>query len=356
MTPKFHALTVADIRQETKDTVSIAFAIPEDLKSDYSFKAGQYLTLRATINGEDIRRSYSICASPNEDEWRVAVKRIENGAFSTWATNSLKKGDELQVMTPTGHFAFEPNPQAKRSYVLYAAGSGITPILAITKTILTEEPLSDVTLIYGNKGFASIIFRETLEALKNQHMDRFRLIHVLSRESLGNPLQKGRIDAEKIAKINKAFFTPDAIDGVYVCGPEPMIQAVKEGMMAFGIAEAQIHFELFATSVPKKTDQPHVSGEHGVDSRVTIILDGDQLDIPLNSDGVSILDAAQQAGADLPFACKGGVCCTCKAKILGGTARMDVNYALEKAEVEAGYILTCQAHPTSEKLIVSFDD
>lgn len=356
MTPKFHALTVADVRRETEDTVSIAFEIPEDLKEHYAYKAGQYLTLRATINGEDLRRSYSICTAPNEKEWRVAVKRIEDGLFSCWATESLKVGHELQVMTPMGHFAFEPRPAEKHSYVLYAAGSGITPILAITKTILSEEPLSDVTLVYGNKGFASIIFREALEGIKNQYMDRFRLIHVLSRESLGNPLQKGRIDLDKVNKLNKAFFQHQPIDGVFVCGPEPMIHAVKDGMLAFGVDERKIHFELFATSIPKKPEKTVHTGEPGLDSNVTIILDGDQIDLSLNSDGIPILDAAQQAGADLPFACKGGVCCTCKARILEGTAVMDVNYALEKDELEAGYILTCQAHPTSEKLVVSFDD
>lgn len=356
MTPKFHALTVSDIRRETDDTVSVAFTVPDELKADYHYKAGQYLTLRATINGEDVRRSYSICTSPNENEWRVAVKRIDNGLFSSWISESLKIGDELQVMTPMGHFAYEPQPEEKRSFLLYAAGSGITPVLAIAKTILSEEPHSDVTLVYGNRGFASIIFREALEGLKNQYMERFRLIHILSRESLGNPLQKGRIDAAKIDRLNKAFFTPDSIDGVYVCGPEQMIHAVKDRMIAFGVDEHKIHFELFLTNAPAPQKEHAASGEPGVDSMVTVILDGDQIEVALNSDGDSILDAAQKAGADLPFACKGGVCCTCKAKVLEGNARMDVNYALEKDEVEAGYILTCQSHPTSEKLIVSFDD
>lgn len=357
MTPKFHDLTVIDVRPETDDTVSVAFAIPDELSADYVYKAGQYLTLRANVNNEDIRRSYSICTAPNEQEWRVAIKRIDNGVFSSWATQSLNVGDRLQVMTPTGNFAFTPNSDIAQSYLLVAAGSGITPILSILKTILTEEPLSDVTLVYGNKGFHSIIFREELEALKNKHLDRFRLIHVLSRESLGNALQKGRIDLDKVTKLNKAFFANQPIHGVYVCGPEEMIHAVKDGMSAAGIDEKNIHFELFATSTPKsKPASENATNEPTVDSIVTIILDGDQLEIPLNSDGTSILDAAQAAGADLPFACKGGVCCTCKARILEGTARMDVNYALEKDEVEAGYVLTCQAHPTSEKLIVSFDD
>ena len=356
MTPKFHDLTVIDVRPETDDTISVAFAIPEELSADYSYKAGQYLTLRAVVNNEDIRRSYSICTAPNENEWRVAIKQIENGAFSSWAKQSLNVGDRMQVMTPTGNFSFTPNPAVAQSYLLVAAGSGITPILSILKTILTEEPLSDVTLVYGNKGFHSIIFREELEALKNKHLDRFRLIHVLSRESLGNSLQKGRIDLDKVTQLNKAFFTNQPIHGVYVCGPEEMIHAVKDGILQAGMDEKSIHFELIVTYTPNIKPAERISNEPTVDSMVTIILDGDQLEIPLNSDGTTILDAAQAAGADLPFACKGGVCCTCKARILEGTARMDVNYALEKEEVDAGYILTCQSHPTSEKLIVSFDD
>lgn len=355
MTPRFHALKVADVRQETDDTVSIAFEIPADLRSDYAYKAGQYLTLRARIDGQDIRRSYSICRAPNEQELRVAIKHIDDGLFSSWATRMLKKGDQVDVMTPMGHFAIHPDHIVKKSYALFAAGSGITPIMAIAKAILTEEPESDVTLIYGNKGFASIIFREELEGLKNQFMDRFRLIHVLSRENLGNPLQKGRIDADKIDRLCKAFFLNQTIDEVYVCGPEEMIHAVKERMAAFGVDEKNIHFELFATNIPKKIIEKAASDEPAIASNVSIIIDGDQIELYLTSNGITLLDAAHQAGADLPYACKGGVCCTCKAKILEGTASMDVNYALEKDEVEAGYILSCQAHPTSEKLIVSFD-
>lgn len=354
MTPKFHALKVSDVRRETDDTVSVCFEVPEELLNDYKFTAGQYLTLRTLLNGEDIRRSYSICKAPSENELRVAIKRIDEGLFSSWANHTLKAGDLLEVMTPMGNFIFQPDPESKKSYALFAAGSGITPIIAIAKTILLLEPNSDVTLIYGNKGFASIIFREELEGMKNMHMDRFRLIHVLSRESLGNPLQKGRIDEEKVTKISKAFFAGQTIDAVYVCGPESMIQAVKSGMQAFGTDEKNIHFELFATSIPKRTVEKQSEGP-GIESNVAIIIDGDQIDLHLSSNGETILDAAHRAGADLPFACKGGVCCTCKAKILEGSASMDVNYALEKDEVEAGYILTCQAHPTSEKLVVSFD-
>ena len=357
MTPTFHTLKIADIRKEANDTVSISFDIPSNLIADYSFVSGQYLTLRTTIEGEDLRRSYSLSSAPFENEWRVAIKKVENGKFSTFANDKLKAGDALEVMTPTGLFQAHLNPNNKKSYLLFAAGSGITPIISIVKSVLKAEPGSDVTLFYGNKNFSSIIFREELEALKNENMEKFRLIHVLSRESLGNQIQKGRIDTEKCVALQKAFLANEISNKenceVFVCGPEEMILAVKSSMEAFGIPKTNIHFELFGTTVKK--EKPSVD-ETKISANVTIIIDGDETKIALDSDSENILDAAQKAGADLPFACKGGVCCTCKAKILEGTARMDVNYALEQDELDAGYILTCQAHPTSEKLVVSFDD
>jgi ring-1,2-phenylacetyl-CoA epoxidase subunit PaaE len=357
MTPKFHTLTISDIRKETEDTVSVAFQIPAELKADYQFISGQYLTLKAIINGEDIRRSYSLCSAPHEGEWRVAIKQVENGKFSTFANNELKKGDQLEVMTPTGMFSCATDASHTRSVVLFASGSGITPILSIAKSVLKEEPNSYVTLFYGNKGFASIIFREVIEGLKNKYMDRLRVVHVLSRESLGNEIQKGRIDKNKAEDLFNAFLKDTETDAVYICGPEQMILGVKEAMINKGVAEKSVHFELFTTpGEAKKSETIQLPNEPTIASNVSVIIDGDTTDISLESNGESILDAAQKAGADVPFACKGGVCCTCKAKVMEGHARMDVNYALEKDEVEAGYILTCQAHPTSERLIVSFDE
>jgi ring-1,2-phenylacetyl-CoA epoxidase subunit PaaE len=354
MNPTFHTLRIADIRKETEDTVSISFEIPAELKKDYNYFSGQYLTLKADINGEEIRRSYSLCSAPHEEEWRVAIKQIEEGKFSTFANEKLKVGDTLEVMTPTGNFHLESNPSHKKSYVLIAAGSGITPIISIAKTILENEPNSDVTLFYGNKGFASIIFREEVEALKNKHMNNLRVVHILSRESLGNAIQKGRIDADKIEKLYEAFLKNTEIDEVFVCGPEAMIHSVRDKFKGYVKNPKNIHFELFTTSEVVATKKE--SNEPKIESNVTVIMDGDSLELAMDSEGETILDAAFKAGGDLPFACKGGVCCTCKAKILEGTAKMDINYALEPDEVEAGYILTCQAHPTSEKLVVSFDD
>jgi ring-1,2-phenylacetyl-CoA epoxidase subunit PaaE len=358
MTPTFHSLKIIDVKNETEDTISIAFEIPAELKDVYQYVAGQYLTLKTNINGEDVRRSYSLCSAPYENQWRVAIKKVENGVFSNYANSSFKVGDVIDVMTPSGNFKCETNEKASKNYLLFAAGSGITPIISIAKSILKNEKNSDVSLFYGNKNFLSIIFREELEALKNEFMERFRLIHILSRESLGNQIQKGRIDDEKCESIKKAFLSSELMHlentHVFVCGPEEMILSVKKSMTEFGIPSNNIHFELFGTNVPKK--EKSTSKEATIHANVRIILDGDALDLELDSDSETILDAALKAGADLPFACKGGVCCTCKAKIIEGSAKMDVNYALEKEEVEAGFILTCQSHPTSEKLIVSFDE
>ncbi|MFM7668648.1 MAG: 1,2-phenylacetyl-CoA epoxidase subunit PaaE [Bacteroidota bacterium] len=356
MTPKFNTLKIKDLRKETDDCVSISFDVPDNLKNEYIYKSGQYLTLRSTIKNEDVRRSYSLCSAPFENEWRVAVKQVENGVFSSFANQDLKSGDELQVMTPMGNFLLNPESSAEKSYVLFAAGSGITPILSIAKTVLKEEPKSDVTLFYGNKGFSSIIFREELEALKSLHLANFRIIHVLSRESLGNKIQKGRIDAEKCAQLYDAFLKDQSIDAVYTCGPENMILDVEKTLIEKGVKKENIHFELFTSAGSAKKSEQKQTNEPSFDSSVSLILDGDTYDFNMSSQGKSILDAGYEAGADLPFACKGGVCCTCKAKIIEGSASMDVNYALDKDEVERGYILTCQAHPTSEKLVVSFDD
>jgi ring-1,2-phenylacetyl-CoA epoxidase subunit PaaE len=285
----------------------------------------------------------------------VAVKQIENGKFSTFANKSLKTGDSLEVMQPMGNFKFTPDANARRNYVLFAAGSGITPIYSILKSILKDEPQSTVTLFYGNKGFYGIIFREELEGWKNKYIDRFRMVHVFSRESPGNKIQKGRIDAEKCDHLYNAFLKNEQIDAAYICGPEQIILNVKSSLEQKGIASENIHFELFGTQIKTETKSA-AENLPSFASKVEVIVDGDLVEFDLDSNGLTILDAAQKAGADLPFACKGGVCCTCKAKVLEGSARMDVNYALTPEEVENNYILTCQAHPTSEQIVVSFDD
>lgn len=359
MSPRFHDLRVADVRRETEDAVSVAFDIPAELKDDYKYKAGQYVTLRQEINGEDVRRSYSICTGVNEGELRVAIKKVYKGVFSTYANEELKTGDVLQVMTPMGSFITEIDESTEKNYVFFAAGSGITPIASLIKTILHTSPKSNITLIYGNRSMDSIIFREEIEDLKNQHMDHFSVMHIFSEEKIGNPLQDGLMNEEKIVNIYNAVLKGQEIDEVFVCGPEPVIHGVKDTFANIGFDENKVHFELFSSPGQKK--KPDVTLEHKdhgprIDANVKVILDGEETLLSLDSDGDNILDAAQKAGADVPFSCKGGVCCTCKARVMKGTARMDVNYALEDDEVADGYILTCQAHPTSDELIVSFDD
>lgn len=357
MNPTFNKLKVSAVTKETEDCVSIAFSVPDSLEQAYTFLPGQYLTLKQIIGGEDVRRSYSICSGLNDGELRVAVKQIPEGKFSTYANQELVPGTELEVMTPMGNFTTEITPETEKTYVFFAAGSGITPILSLTKTILQSAPKSNVLLFFGNKGFDSIIFREELEALKNKYMNTFRLVHVFSRESVGNSLQKGRIDTEKVKALHEAFLVNEEVDEVFVCGPEAMIYAISDSFQELGYPKEMVRFELF-TSPTDKTEKIEKPTEkiQQINANVAIILDGEETLINLDSQGENILEAGHKAGADLPFACKGGVCCTCKAKILEGTAVMDVNYALEKDEVEAGYILTCQAHPTSDKLVVSFDD
>jgi ring-1,2-phenylacetyl-CoA epoxidase subunit PaaE len=359
MNPTFHKLEVIDIRRETEDAISFAVGVPQELKDKFKFQPGQYLTFKMESDDEEIRRSYSICSGINEHELRVAVKEVTKGRFSTFANRKLKVGDTLDVMTPIGNFTTEVDANTDKSFVFFAAGSGITPVMSLVKTILTTAPKSDVSLFYGNKGIDSVIFLEELEALKNENMDNFRLMNIFSRESIGNKLQKGRLDNEKVEKLYDVILKSQDIDEVFVCGPEPIIYAVKDTFEKFGFEKNKVHFELFTT--PTRGEKKEHSGrdhsdEPQINANVKVVLDGEQTLIALDSDGDSVLEAAQKAGADVPFACKGGVCCTCKAKILEGTAKMDVNYSLEQDEIEAGYILTCQAHPTSDVLVVSYDE
>lgn len=357
MTPKFHTLKVREVKREIDDAVSVSFEVPEPLKNDFQFEAGQYLTLKQDIDGEEVRRSYSICTAPHEDDLRVAVKWVPGGKFSTYANETLKPGDELDVMTPTGKFTTAIEPKSRKSYVFFAAGSGITPIMSLIKTVLKEEKDSDVVLFYGNKGAGSIIFKEELEGLKNIYINRFRLVHILSRENIGVPIQHGRIDKDKSNELCRIFVDVNETDHFYICGPEPMIHAVKEYLTDSKVDASKIHFELFGTtasSAPKERFIPEDAPV--VDSQIELTLDGEIHSFGLNFRDKAILDAAQEHGADVPFACKGGVCCTCRAKVLEGEVIMDVNYALEKDELDAGYVLTCQSHPKTDKVRLSFDE
>lgn len=357
MSIHFEQLKVKEVRKETDDCVSISFEIPVELQQQFQFTQGQHITLRSTINGEDVRRSYSICSSPMDNELRVAVKKVPDGLFSTYANEQLKTGDQLDVMPPMGKFYTPLSAHQKKHYVGFAAGSGITPLLSIIKTTLVTEPLSSFTLVFGNRNRHSIIFRETLEALKNKYMNRFRVIHILSREKTDTILNDGRIDAEKCHTLFEKTINISQTDEFFLCGPEEMIFTVKAVLEENGVDNKKIHFELFTTpgQEQKNKSVQHTSNDTQPKSKITVKLDGISFDFDLAKNGPAILDAALKQGADLPYACKGGVCCTCRAKLVEGEVDMDVNYGLEPDEIEQGFILTCQSHPRSEKVIVDFD-
>ncbi|MEO6818975.1 MAG: 1,2-phenylacetyl-CoA epoxidase subunit PaaE [Ginsengibacter sp.] len=349
----FHQLRVKDIRQETADCVSIAFDIPGDLKEDFRFIQGQNVTIKTHL--DDNRRSYSICSSPLENELRVAVKKVANGVFSTFATSVLKVGDILEVMPPAGSFFTEIKSSNKKEYLIFAAGSGITPVMSIIKTILLTELESNVTLVYGNKNTSSIIFKEAIEALKDKHMERFRVYHILSKEHTEADFNYGRIDVQKCNHLSK-LIDFNKVDEFFICGPEEMIFTVKDFLKGWSIDPKKVHFELFTT--PTKKNIPiYKTAETATPegSAITIKVDGRSYDFMLEANSKVILDAGLAQGIDLPFACKGGVCCSCKAKLLEGEVEMEANYGLEDSEVRDGYILTCQSHPRSPKVVVDYD-
>jgi ring-1,2-phenylacetyl-CoA epoxidase subunit PaaE len=357
MSIHFHPIPVKEVKKETADCVSVLFDIPETLKKDFSFIQGQSLTLRTTLHGKEVRRTYSICSSPLDNEWRVAIKKIKGGVFSNFANHKLKKGDVMELMSPVGNFYTDLNPSNKKNYLAFAAGSGITPVLSLIKTTLATEPLSNFTLVFGNRNRASIIFFEELEALKNKYMNRFNLIHVLSREKTDTAVNFGRITAEKLEELSK-LVEYDTADDFFICGPEEMIFCVRDYLEAKGIEKKKIHFELFTTPGQKK---PVVTTEEswlltGPVSNITVKVDGRTFDFELSLNSEStILDAALKQGADLPYACKGGMCCTCKAKLEEGEVMMDVHWGLDEEELEKGYILACQSHPKTEKVVIDFD-
>lgn len=359
----FYSLKIAKIQAETESAVCISFEVPEELKQTFTFNPGQFLTLQATIDGEDVRRAYSICSGADDKYIQVGIKRIKGGAFSNYANESFKVGDSVSVMPPQGSFSPTLDAANEKHYMCLAVGSGITPILSIIKSILTVEANSTVTLVYGNKRTNSMMFKEELSFIKNRHLQRFKWVNVMSQEDQGSDVLKGKINNEKGGQLQQhKLIDIENTSDAFICGPESMISEVSRGFRNSGLDAAQIHYELFANSsadseimLDKAKQRVEAYGENKT-SNVTVIADGRSIDFDLATVGENILDAGMENGMELPYSCKAGVCSTCKAKLVKGKVDMDISHGLEDHEVEAGFILTCQAHPISDEVVVSFDD
>lgn len=354
---QFHTIRVKDIYKETSDCSVVTFDIPEKLQHAFDFQQGQHLTLKALINGQDVRRSYSLCSSPVDKEWQVAVKQIPGGLFSTYVNEQLQTGDMIEIMEPSGKFGVPVSKGKKKNYVVFAAGSGITPILSMIKTHLALEPNATFKLFYLNRTVKSIIFKEAIEQLRNQYFGRLEIFYFLTKEQRDIELFNGRFTSEKLQTLTKTFIPVDTTDEVFVCGPEEMIFLIRDELVAAGLEKDKVHYELFVTGLSeedkKRTARLAEQKIEGVE--VTIVDGGKDFHFTMTDEYDTILDAALGAGADLPFACKGGVCSTCKCKVEEGTVEMKVNYALEEDEVAQNLVLSCQAVPTSKNVKVNFD-
>ena len=358
---KFYPLIINEVRRETESAVCLSFDLPSELKSTFKFIQGQYLTLQSSIDGELVRRSYSICSGINDNRLQVGIKEVDGGLFSTFANHHLQAGDSLQVAPPEGNFYTTLDENQQKKYMCICAGSGITPILSIVKSVLSTEPNSQVTLLFGNRNSNTVMFKQELSHIKNRYMERFQWVNILSAEQQDAAVLFGRLDNKKGGELQaKKLIDIPSTDEFFLCGPESMITAVSRGLRASGIEESNIHYELFFSSA--EDAQTVVEKHHkrvekyaGQSSVVSVKVSGRTIMFDLNKDGENILDAAMNNGADLPFSCKGGVCATCKAKVVEGDVEMDINHSLSTQEIEDGMVLTCQAHPTSDNLIIDFD-
>ncbi len=361
---RFHDLTVSRVTPEAAGAVAITLAVPSDLRAQFDFQPGQFLTVRAEVDGADVRRSYSI-SSPRsrlaQGELELGIRPVEGGVFSNWAATRLKAGDTLRVMPPDGRFTVQKARAIHR--VGFAAGSGITPILSILATTLEEQPASKFTLVYGNRRMDSVMFNEALQDLKDRYPSRLTLIHILSRQAQEVPLLEGRIDAAKVRAVIDAFLPVGSMDEVFICGPEAMIEETEQTLLDAGVKAERIRTERFTSPTLEalspeqraKAVLGHPATREGGEVQLTVVLDGKPYEMPMNKNE-KILDIALAMGLDLPYSCKGGVCCTCRCKVMEGRTEMDKNFTLEKPEVDAGFVLSCQARPTSSKVVVSFDE
>jgi ring-1,2-phenylacetyl-CoA epoxidase subunit PaaE len=367
----FQSLEVVEVRRETPDAIAVTLAVPEALREAFRFRPGQHLTLRTTLDGEEQRRTYSICCGPDDAHLRIAIKRVAEGRFSNWANDTLEAGARIEAMPPTGRFVLPPGDGTPREIVAFAAGAGITPILAMLKQALTREPETSFTLIYGNRAPPSILFREELEDLKDRHLGRFTLLHVLSHNEESNaPLFEGRITGEKVKAFAGALFKPAEVAHVFLCGPGSMIKEARDALLALGMPRERVHFEFFAPAggayrakaaspppltPPRKGEgDAHSARGEVAGTQAVAILDGVRHRFVVPKGG-HVVDAALAAGIRVPYSCKGGMCCTCRARLVEGKAEMTTNYSLEPWEIERGFILTCQAVPKSERLVVDYD-
>lgn len=355
---KFHTLDVIDVQKTIRDAVVITLAPRNGAAADFDFTQGQYLTFRRDFDGEELRRSYSICAGKDDGILRVGIKRVEGGSFSNWANENVNPGDTLEAMPPMGNFHAPIDAAAEKQYLAFAGGSGITPVLSIIKTTLQQEPKARMTLLYANKSVSSIMFREELEDLKNIYMGRFNVIHILEDDAQEIDLFTGRIDVEKCEALFNGWVDVDAVDMAFICGPEPMMLGIVKALKDHGLTDAQIKYELFASSqqgrAKQKTVAKNASGDAST-TQATVTIDGTTRVFQMPKEGQSVLDAAAQNDMDAPYSCKAGICATCKAKVLEGEVEMHANHALEDYEVEQGYVLTCQCYPISDKIVVDYD-
>ncbi|OXT02507.1 phenylacetic acid degradation protein [Notoacmeibacter marinus] len=355
---RFLPLTVTGIDRDTRDSVILSLEPSQEDRDKFAFTQGQYLTFRRTFGDEELRRSYSICAGCNDPVLRVGVKRVDGGAFSTFANEELKVGDRLDAMAPQGRFHTAIEPDAAKHYVGFAAGSGITPILSIIRTVLARELKSSFTLVYANRQVNTIMFREELEDLKNTYLGRLSILHILKSEAGENELFGGRIDREKLDRLFDLWIEPESIDTAFICGPEALMLTIADALRDHGVDDGRIKFELFASSQPGRAArkaQSRNSVQSEGDTAATVTLDGVTRSFAMRKD-VSLLDAALEQKMDAPYSCKAGVCSTCRAKVLEGDVEMETNHALEDYEVRAGYVLSCQCFPMSETVVFSYDE
>ncbi|MVW78957.1 1,2-phenylacetyl-CoA epoxidase subunit PaaE [Bordetella sp. 02P26C-1] len=354
----FHPLKVASVARNTRDAVVVTFDLPVELRDEFAFRPGQYLTLRTELDGTELRRSYSICCAPDDGVLRVAIKKVDEGVFSSWANHELQPGQVLEVMPPAGNFTVEFSPAHQRHYVAFAVGSGITPVLSLVKTALATEPHSRFTLFYGNRASSSVLFREEIEDIKNTYMERFSLVYIMSRETQDIELFNGRLDGDKVDQLLSVWMPPDAIDYAFVCGPHTMIDSVVQRLQARGVPKSNIKFELFgAPDGPRslRTGREQRTAPGKGQCELTVIQDGHSRSIVIEKNRDSVLDAAMKQGLELPYSCKGGVCSTCRCKVIEGEVDMDANFALEDYEVARGFVLSCQSFPVSDRLVIDFD-